>query len=299
MYTNRITVSSIAILTMACCLALEGFASPALAKTIVVTTLTDTADPPFDADGPCGTGTIGNLPGADGKVSLREAIIAANNTPGADTITFQSGGIIEVKFDDSDSDGDPDPLPVLCGGQTRIKGALNGDDTPDITLDGAAFPPFPLVAGLLVLSSHNTIQGLQVQHFRLGIVVTSPASDTQITHTTVTHNEVRENGLVGIYMLSLGDRNVFSHATFARNTVASNGSVGIGAQRDVSLQWHSRHPHPYKPNFTQFHLSYETEKQKQRRRRSPRSLYRGLTQLPITLTNFRLQPRSKRTTVPS
>ena len=75
-------------LMMACCLALGGLASPAAAKTIVVTTLDDTADPPFDADGPCGTGTIGDLPGADGLVSLREAIIAANNTPGADTITF-------------------------------------------------------------------------------------------------------------------------------------------------------------------------------------------------------------------
>ena len=73
---------------MTCCLVLGGFASPAAAKTIVVTTLDDIADPPFDADGPCGTGTINDLPGTDGLVSLREAIIAANNTSGADTITF-------------------------------------------------------------------------------------------------------------------------------------------------------------------------------------------------------------------
>ena len=68
------------LLTLADCLALEGLASPAVAKTIVVTTLTDTADPPFNADGLCGTGTISDLPGADGLISLREAIIAANNT---------------------------------------------------------------------------------------------------------------------------------------------------------------------------------------------------------------------------
>ncbi len=40
-------------LMLACCLALGGLASPAAAKTIVVTTLDDTADPPFNADGPC------------------------------------------------------------------------------------------------------------------------------------------------------------------------------------------------------------------------------------------------------
>src|SRR5262245_10361995 len=92
MCTNRITVRTITILVMACGLALGGFVSPAAAKTIVVTTLTDTADPPFDADGPCGTGTFHDLPGADGLVSLREAIIAANNTSGADTITFSNVG---------------------------------------------------------------------------------------------------------------------------------------------------------------------------------------------------------------
>jgi hypothetical protein len=50
-----------------------------LSKLIVVTTLTDTADFPFNEDSLCGTGTVGNLPGADGLISLREAIIAANN----------------------------------------------------------------------------------------------------------------------------------------------------------------------------------------------------------------------------
>jgi hypothetical protein len=80
MYTNRVTVGFVTVLVVACCLALGGFASPAAAKTIVVTTLDDTADPPFDADGPCGAGTLKDLPGADSLVSLREAIIAANNT---------------------------------------------------------------------------------------------------------------------------------------------------------------------------------------------------------------------------
>src|SRR5439155_5067937 len=172
MNTHRITVGFIMVFTVACRLVLGGFASPASAKTIVVTPLADTADPPFPADGACGTGTVGDLPGADGLISLREAIIAANNTPGTHTITFDpslSGGTIVVNFDDLDADTDPDPLPALCGGHTRIEGDLNGDGVPDITLEGSVFPAATRAAGILVLSSHYTLRSLRVAHFPVGL----------------------------------------------------------------------------------------------------------------------------------
>src|SRR5262244_1597163 len=171
MSMNRVTLGSIVVLLMVCCLALGGFASPASARTIIVTTLADTADPPFNADSFCGTGTVSDLPGVDHLVSLREAIIAANNTPGADTITFAPNlsGTIVVNFDDLDVDHDPDPLPPLCGGNTTITGRLAPAGTPAITLDGSALPASPPVGGLRILSNHNTIQGLRLQHFPLGI----------------------------------------------------------------------------------------------------------------------------------
>ncbi len=298
MHTHRIATSFITMTVLACCLVLGGFVSPAAAKTIVVTTLTDTADPPFNADGVCGAGTIKDLPGADGKVSLREAIIAANNTNGEQTIAFDpslSSGTIVVNFDDLDSDGDPDPLPVLCEGQTSINGDLNGDGAPDITLEGTALPAFVPAAGIGVISSHNTVTGLRVQHFPFGIVVradhlpipgtsatvthntvtnnilaessfhgifvltgdtpgsvlahttlthnlvmnnaqhgivvvanlSGAGADTQINHTAIINNEVRENGLFGIFLLSQGDHNLFTNATIAQNTVASNTFAGI------------------------------------------------------------------------
>ena len=116
------SVRSCAAIALPFCLSLWGLAAPVSAKTIVVTTLDDTADPPFDADGPCGTGTLNDLPGADGLISLREAIIAANNTPGADTITFSvSGGTIVVNFDDLDADSDPDQLPGSAGGRPALR----------------------------------------------------------------------------------------------------------------------------------------------------------------------------------
>src|SRR6476661_601338 len=59
------------------------------AATITVTTTADTLDA---AGGNCAAITTTALPGPDGVVSLREAVCAANNTAGADTITFSGAG---------------------------------------------------------------------------------------------------------------------------------------------------------------------------------------------------------------
>jgi len=165
---------------------------------IVVTTLADKADPPFNADGICpGAGTLHDLPGPDGKVSLREAIIAANHTPGAKLITFArnlAGGTIFVNFDDADADTTPDPLPRLCGGNTAINGDLNGDGVPDITLDGSALDSGN---GLAIVSSGNTVNGLRVQNFPTGIFVIHAAGlpdrppTPKVVGNTITHNVVR------------------------------------------------------------------------------------------------------------
>src|SRR4051812_24382279 len=50
-------------------------------ETIVVTTVNDVVDFPAPQ-------TVAELPGPDGKVSFREAVIAANNTAGPQTIAF-------------------------------------------------------------------------------------------------------------------------------------------------------------------------------------------------------------------
>ena len=146
MNTHRITVGFIMVFTVACCLALGGRASPAAAKTIVVTTNQDVVDPPLNADGVCGTGTIADLRGADGQVSLREAVIADNNTPGVKSITFApslSGTTIVLTRS-----------LALCGGHTTLNGDVNGDDTPDVTVDGTAVLfPFDVID---LLSSHKT-----------------------------------------------------------------------------------------------------------------------------------------------
>ncbi|MBL8762591.1 MAG: hypothetical protein JNL50_14950 [Phycisphaerae bacterium] len=52
-----------------------------LAQTITVDSADDIVDIPW-------SGTIANLPGPNGKISLREAMIAADNTPGPQTVGF-------------------------------------------------------------------------------------------------------------------------------------------------------------------------------------------------------------------
>ena len=237
MHTHRGAAGFLTVLVMACGLALGGLISPASAKTIVVTTLDDIADPPFNADGVCGTGTVSDLP-ANGPVSLREAIIAANNTPGEHTITFdpslKSGGkTIVVNFDDLDPDSTPDPLPALCGGQTSINGDLDGDGVPDITLEGDELPvaaPPVAAAGLLVISSHNTLNGLQVQHFPIGIQMragnfTNPGT---VMHTTVTNNIVAASKIDGI-VVRTGNvpGSLVAHTTLTHNLVTQNVRFGI------------------------------------------------------------------------
>src|SRR5215475_9724555 len=129
MKTNRIVVSFTACM-LSLCLSEWGLISPATAATIVVTTNQDIANPPFNTGGLCGTGTIKDLPGADGKVSLREAIIAANNTPGVKTITFAPALVpnaATIKLTGNSL--------ALCGGHTTLNGDVNGDEIPDITVD--------------------------------------------------------------------------------------------------------------------------------------------------------------------
>ena len=218
------------LLTLAGCLVLGGFASPAAAKTIVVTTLKDTANPPFDAAGLCGTGIISDLPGDDGLISPREAVIAANNTPGAKTIKFapnlRDSTIVLTRS------------LALCGGHTTLNGDVNGNDTPDVTVDGrAVLFPFDV---LDIFSSHNTVQSLRVLAPGAPVVgaiavAATPAVSTTVVGNTITHNIVTGGAIVVLTGFDYSTNGQsFNAATIKRvivrhNTVLSAPGVGIEA----------------------------------------------------------------------
>ena len=152
MHTN-IIVRGFIICMLSLCLSGWGLVSSVSAATIVVNTNLDVVDPPFNTGGLCGSGTVADLPGNDGIISLREAINAANNTPGAAVYQIRllslSGATIVLTG----------PL-YLCGGHTTLNGDVDGNKTPDVTLNGAAVTfPFDVIG---MVSSHNTVKNLEV-----------------------------------------------------------------------------------------------------------------------------------------
>jgi hypothetical protein len=202
-------------------------------ETLTVTTLVDTADPPFAADDPCGVGTIGDLPGEDGEVSLREAIIAANNTEGTKTIVFDPGLIgktpMVVGFDTQDTDLALNPLPWLCGGSTTINGDIDGDGLSDITLEGSSLEEGD---GLLIISSGNTLIGLTLINFPDFGVVLLPLSETTLTANTLLGNVISGSGLNGV-LIQAGFSSAGSpvghvaQTTIEGNTIQFNGFDGV------------------------------------------------------------------------
>lgn len=145
--------------------ALLPLAQPAYANSYVVTSFADS-----------GAGT------------LRQAIIDANNSAGADTITFSNPGTITLST----------PLPALTGGNITIDGTVPaGGTTPRIEVRGNGNTAGP---GILIKSSGNTIRGLIINGFNFaptqlkgaGIVITSydvsGANNNTIEHSYIGTN---------------------------------------------------------------------------------------------------------------
>ena len=138
--------------------------APGYVPTIVVTTTSDAAD----GD----TTSIGNLiinPGADGKISLREAILAANNTAGADGIGFAipGGGVQTIVV--------AAPLPAITDSLT-IDGYSQAGSTANTLGDGqgsnavlnielAGANGITAGAGLVINANDSAVRGLVINRF--------------------------------------------------------------------------------------------------------------------------------------
>jgi subtilisin-like proprotein convertase family protein len=139
---------------------------------ITVTTSSDTSD-----GNAASVADLEANPGADGEISLREAINATNNDPGAYTVHFAAalaGQTIAVG---------PMQLPAIRGQGLMIDGDIDGDGDPDITIaDGA-----DLDFGLILESSDNRLHALAIRDF--GIVAVAlrppPTSGHTLPHNTI------------------------------------------------------------------------------------------------------------------
>jgi len=127
------------------------------AGTVIVNSTTDVSD----GD----TSSVGNLianPGTDGAISLREAIEAANNTPGSDAIAFNipdCGGVCTIQPSSA--------LPTLTDDGTTIDGytqpgAAEATDVTSATLLIEIDKGGAHTDGIHITSAGNVIKGLVI-----------------------------------------------------------------------------------------------------------------------------------------
>lgn len=171
-------------------------------------------------------------PGVDG-ISLREAILATNNSPGTYSISFApslAGTMIGLTAQ----------LPPLSGGGVTINGDINGDGKAQVTLVEASG-----IAGTTsafqIASSFNTLNAIGLSGFMNGVDIDPPPlnSNSLATHETFTGNTVsnmdmtniKEFGVImgSMYLLGCGlyggsptpcaTNDTWSNTTISGNTI--------------------------------------------------------------------------------
>ena len=160
--------------------------------------------------------------GADGKISLREAIIAANTTAGLDTITFNIAGVGPHTISLTTA------LPEIT--QAIIIDGWSEPDfsgTPVIQLDGTASPVG--ADGLWISSGGSTVRGLIISGFDdRGISLTGGGGNTIVGNwigVSADGTTASGNG-TGIYVSSAN--NIIGGTTAAeRNVVSGNNAANM------------------------------------------------------------------------
>jgi parallel beta-helix repeat protein len=157
-------------------------------NTVVVTTTSDHLDADADTSS---FATLNSQPGADGAISLREALLAANTTPTTTlelTINF-SIPISDTGYSYDSASGrqiwtilvaydDFVGLPPLARGHVRIDGTTQSatGDAPHIILEGSNNFDDP-ANGLTITSANNEVRGLAILNFwNNGIAISGSAA---------------------------------------------------------------------------------------------------------------------------
>jgi Domain of unknown function (DUF4347)/Cadherin domain/Right handed beta helix region/Laminin G domain len=192
-----------------------------VASTLLVTTTADIADSGIAAGNAAHTAEWLNANrGGDGAISLREAIIAANNSAGADTITFNLAGAgvqtIHVAA----------ALPPITG-TVVIDGASEPDfaGTPVVELNGAAAGANVDGLWFAAGSGGSTVRGLIINRFSSDGVFIDGVNNTSVQGSWI--------GLdaSGSTAAGNGDRGIFaidgSGHQISGNVIAGNARHGI------------------------------------------------------------------------
>ncbi len=199
-----------------------------VSSALVVTTTSDTND--------TGLGTsftaeqLNASKGADGAVSLREALIAANNTPGLDTISFNIGagsavnGVYTINVLSA--------LPEITDA-TLIDGWSQPSfvNRPVIELNGAGFTTGTGGLNFRAGSGGSTLQGLIVNRFTGTGVDARDANDFTIRGNWIgldaTGTAAAGNSGVGLYLSNTHFDTIGGGGAQNRNVISGNASDGI------------------------------------------------------------------------
>ncbi len=228
---GRIFGVSAALLVMALCLAFHVQAS-----VITISNNSDTVN--GDVSSP---ENLTSSPGADG-ISLQEALLAANNAAGPHTLRFAGslkGSTITLQG----------WLPEITRNGIDIRGDIDGDGVPDITIDGGGSSGCPFriktssvsisflimsnftSSGVQVLTDNNgpnlveniTIKGNRISAGWDGIHVANQGSDRTIRNVLITGNSLVDNGFSGIFIGAGGEqsssRNSVSNVQITDNSI--------------------------------------------------------------------------------
>ena len=241
----RVSVAVLAIVVTACTdqspptsLSAVRLASLAAQPDVVVNTTSDVAD--FG-----GAQQVGDLPGPDGLVTLREAITAANNTAEPQVIGFS------IPTDDPGFDGivftikPASPLPVLSGDGITINGATQAGYTgntngmgPEIVVDGSLLDTSLDATGVNIASRGNWIHGLVVENFAAGIdMAGEPAVGNVVTGcfigTDASGTAARPNRQFGVGSRNGASANRIGGPRLEDRNIISGNSGGVFLGHDT------------------------------------------------------------------
>ncbi|MEZ6087251.1 MAG: DUF2341 domain-containing protein [Pirellulaceae bacterium] len=196
-----------------------GVETPAVTPTIVV----DTASDVSDGDTSSVSALLANK-GADGFISLREAIIAANNQAGADTIEFNIAGNVVHTINLGSV------LPDIVGTVT-IDATTESDfaGSPRIVISGGG--TIGLGLKLYTGSDGSTVRGLAMQGFTSSAISISTDGNTIVGNyigTTADGSAAAVNRNYDGVTIWSGDNNIIGGTTAAdRNIISGQTNNGV------------------------------------------------------------------------